>query len=197
MHYPHDSGNSIVCPAAVPVPSLGPAAVMSEPLSSPLTRSIIFCLFWLRFQNAIAGKTQLRKFPHLVHVEERMVSTCCLYSAFKTQEVGGTLIGDDWLVAGAEWNQIHQTWGHSILSIIHYLLSQLRINSYLQWLPTPAKPRRRTSQTQTTHQPNPDDAGPIVRHPMRLTITAGCDIAWIWTRVSVVMPASLRSPIRV
>ena len=28
-------------------------------------------------------------------------------------------------------------------------------------------------------RPNPDDAGPIVRRPMGLPITAGCDTAWI------------------
>ena len=31
--------------------------------------------------------------------------------------------------------------------------------------------------------PNPNDAGPIVRHPMGLPITAGCDTAWNRTRV--------------
>ena len=31
-------------------------------------------------------------------------------------------------------------------------------------------------------RPNPDDAGPIVRCPMELPITAGCDTAWIRTR---------------
>ena len=36
------------------------------------------------------------------------------------------------------------------------------------------------------HRPNPDDAGPIVRRPMGLPITASCDTAWNQTRVSVV-----------
>ena len=31
--------------------------------------------------------------------------------------------------------------------------------------------------------PNTDGAGPIVRHPMGLPITAGCDTAWKPTRV--------------
>ena len=31
--------------------------------------------------------------------------------------------------------------------------------------------------------PNPDDAGPIVRRPMTLPIMAGCDTAWNRTRV--------------
>ena len=31
--------------------------------------------------------------------------------------------------------------------------------------------------------PNPDDAGPNVRHSMGLPITAGCDTAWNRTRV--------------
>jgi hypothetical protein len=30
---------------------------------------------------------------------------------------------------------------------------------------------------------NPDDTEPIVRHPMGLPITAGCDTAWNQTRV--------------
>ena len=51
--------------------------------------------------------------------------------------------------------------------------SQLRTNSYLQWQPTPAKP------------------GPIVCRPVGLPITAGCDTAWIRTRVPVVTPKAL------
>ena len=31
--------------------------------------------------------------------------------------------------------------------------------------------------------PNPDDTGPIVRRPMGLPITAGCDTAWKRTRI--------------
>ena len=38
----------------------------------------------------------------------------------------------------------------------------------------------------------PDDAGLIVRRPMGLPITAGCDTAWIRTRVSVATPLALR-----
>ena len=37
-----------------------------------------------------------------------------------------------------------------------------------------------------------DDARLIVRHPMGPPITAGCDTAWIQTRVSVVTPLALR-----
>ena len=58
------------------------------------------------------------------------------------------------------------------MTITFYLTSQLRTNSYLQWQPTPAKP-----------SPKPDDTGPILRRPMGLPITAGCDTAWDWTRV--------------
>ena len=29
------------------------------------------------------------------------------------------------------------------------------------------------------YRPNPDDTGPIVRHPMGLPIPASCDTAWI------------------
>ena len=51
--------------------------------------------------------------------------------------------------------------------------SQLRTNSYLKWRHTPlANP-----------SPKPDDAGPIVRRPMGLLITSGCDTAWEQTRV--------------
>ena len=39
--------------------------------------------------------------------------------------------------------------------------------------------------------PNPYDAGPIVRRPMGLPITASCDTAWNQTR-SVVTPLALR-----
>jgi hypothetical protein len=42
------------------------------------------------------------------------------------------------------------------------------------------------------HRPNPDDAWPIVHWPMGLAITAGCDTAWIQTRVSGVTPLALR-----
>jgi hypothetical protein len=42
------------------------------------------------------------------------------------------------------------------------------------------------------HQPNPDDAGPIVKRPMGLPITAGCDTAWNQTRVAVVTTLVLR-----
>ena len=41
-------------------------------------------------------------------------------------------------------------------------------------------------------RPNQDEAGTILRRPMGLPITAGCDTAWIRTRVSVVMPLALR-----
>ena len=39
-------------------------------------------------------------------------------------------------------------------------------------------------------RPNPDDVGPIVRRHVGLPITAGCDTAWIRTRVSVVDASS-------
>jgi hypothetical protein len=32
--------------------------------------------------------------------------------------------------------------------------------------------------------PNPDDAGPIVHHPMSLLVVPGCDRAWTLTRIS-------------
>jgi hypothetical protein len=66
--YPHDSCNESVCPATVPVPSLGPAAVMSKPLSSPPCTQEQNR--WT-FQNAIAGKAQLWKLCPLFPVEER------------------------------------------------------------------------------------------------------------------------------
>jgi hypothetical protein len=49
--------------------------------------------------------------------------------------------------------------------------SQLRTHSYLQWWPTTAKP-----------SPNQDNAGPVVRRPMGLPITASCDTARDQTR---------------
>ena len=40
--------------------------------------------------------------------------------------------------------------------------------------------------------PNPDDAGPIVRCPMGLPITSGCDTAWNQTIGTIVTPLVLR-----
>ena len=56
-------------------------------------------------------------------------------------------------------------WVARVFIYIFFKASQLRTNSYLQW------------------QPNPDDAGPNVGHPMGLPITVSCDTAWNRTRV--------------
>ncbi|CDQ56939.1 unnamed protein product [Oncorhynchus mykiss] len=44
------------------------------------------------------------------------------------------------------------------------------------------------------HRPNPDDARPIVRRPMGLTMKAGCDTAWIQTTVSNPNFGSVKNP---
>uniref|UniRef100_A0A4W5KNJ0 Uncharacterized protein n=1 Tax=Hucho hucho TaxID=62062 RepID=A0A4W5KNJ0_9TELE len=47
------------------------------------------------------------------------------------------------------------------------------------------------SRTPAKPSPNPDDAGPIVRRPMGLPLTAGCDTAQDRTRLSVCMVVTL------
>ena len=56
--------------------------------------------------------------------------------------------------------------------IIFYLTRQVRENQILIYNGGLARPK-----------PDPDDAGPIVRHPMGLPIMADCDTDWNKTRV--------------